>query len=64
MRDVDGDDAMNRCAVRSFCEPTAAVGDRILAADFPGGDCDRAEWFRQLADQRRRSGHVAWRNHT
>ncbi|MFI1580679.1 DUF1214 domain-containing protein [Embleya sp. NPDC020630] len=39
-------------AWRAYCERMAALGDRILEADFPGAtDADRAEGVRHLANQ-------------
>lgn len=38
-------------AWRSFCERLAAVGDRILADDFPGDERSRAEGVRHIANQ-------------
>jgi hypothetical protein len=42
---------MSGAAWRAFCERIAAVGDRILADDFPGDARDRAEGVRHVASQ-------------
>lgn len=46
-----GDDLMSGAAWREFCHRLAAVGERILADDFPASERDRAEGFRHLTRQ-------------
>ena len=48
---MDGRDVVTGAAWRTFCERIAAVGDRILADDFPGDEADRAEGVRHVANQ-------------
>ncbi|MGW1996824.1 DUF1214 domain-containing protein [Embleya sp. NPDC001921] len=50
--DPPAHDVVNGTAWRAYCERMAALGDRILEADFPGAtDADRAEGIRHLANQ-------------
>ena len=45
-------DLVSGAAWRAYCERMAALGERILEADFPGAtDTDRAEGIRHLANQ-------------
>ena len=44
-------DIMTGVGWRQFCERMAALGERILAEDFPSSERDRAEGFRHLANQ-------------
>ena len=48
---MDGTDVVSGAAWRAFCERLAAIGERILADDFPGDPRDRAEGVRHLATQ-------------
>jgi hypothetical protein len=48
---MDGDDIVTGAAWRGFCDRLAAMGDRILADDFPADPRDRAEGVRHLATQ-------------
>ena len=48
---MDASDVVSGAAWRAFCERLAALGDRILADDFPGDARDRAEGMRHLATQ-------------
>ena len=48
---MDEADVMKGAAWRQFCDRMAALGDRILADDFPSSERDRAEGFRHLANQ-------------
>src|SRR5262245_50580126 len=48
---MDADGVVNGAAWREFCDRLAAVGDRILADDFPSASADRAEGMRHLATQ-------------
>jgi len=48
---IDGERVVNGAAWREFCDRMAAVGDRILADDFPSEPADRAEGVRHLATQ-------------
>ena len=48
---MDASDVVSGAAWRAFCERLAALGDRILADDFPGDPRDRAEGMRHLATQ-------------
>ena len=46
-----GDEVVTGAAWQGFCARLAAVGERILADDFPADEADRAEGFRHLANQ-------------
>jgi hypothetical protein len=53
---VNGSDVMTGAAWQDFCARIGALGERILADDFPGAtgagaERDRAEGFRHLANQ-------------
>jgi hypothetical protein len=48
---MDGSDVLDGTAWRAFCDRLAAMGERILADDFPGDPRDRAEGMRHLATQ-------------
>jgi hypothetical protein len=48
---MDGADVVSGAAWRAFCDRLAAVGERILADDFPADPRDRAEGVRHLATQ-------------
>ena len=48
---MDADGVVSGAAWREFCDRLAAVGDRILADDFPSAPADRAEGVRHLATQ-------------
>jgi hypothetical protein len=48
---MDGNDVLSGAAWRAFCERLTAIGERILADDFPGDPRDRAEGVRHLATQ-------------
>ena len=48
---MDGTDVISGAAWRAFTERLAAIGERILADDFPGDPRDRAEGVRHLATQ-------------
>jgi hypothetical protein len=48
---VTGDGVLDGTAWRAFCDRLAAMGDRILADDFPSDPRDRAEGMRHLATQ-------------
>jgi len=48
---MDSRDVMSGEAWRSFCRRMSAVGDRILADDFPTDPHERAEGYRHLANQ-------------
>jgi hypothetical protein len=61
---MDGNEETNGRAWRSFCERMAALADRSLTDDRPSRDRHHSDEFRYLVDQRRRSTHVAWREHT
>ncbi|MFE5333205.1 hypothetical protein ACFRCG_43155 [Embleya sp. NPDC056575] len=50
--DTSASSVVDGSAWRAYCERMAALGDRILEADFPGAtDADRAEGIRHLANQ-------------
>jgi uncharacterized protein DUF1214 len=52
VRTNDANDVVTGAAWRAYCERMAALGERILEADFPGAtDADRAEGVRHLANQ-------------
>jgi hypothetical protein len=48
---MDPSDVASGAAWRAFCARLAALGDRILADDFPADARDRAEGMRHLATQ-------------
>jgi hypothetical protein len=48
---MNGNDVLTGAAWRTFCERLAALGERILADDFPSDPRDRAEGVRHLATQ-------------
>ena len=48
---MDADGVVSGAAWREFCDRLAAVGERILADDFPADPADRAEGVRHLATQ-------------
>jgi hypothetical protein len=51
MEPIDGHGVVDGRAWQEFCDRLAAVGERILADDFPAEPGDRAEGVRHLATQ-------------